>query len=298
MRISNVLITSIACFRKHFDFYAVWSQLGFFIRDMSPEDVPYPDDASKNLYRAIKNPNLVSIIDNQILVKGEDGEIIKPFSHNNAASLELDAIKKETRENRIRILALFELAGMEITQESLANDAFSLNEVKDVVLANGHSLRTVEQDYTGLELVLRLIKVDATSLSSSIIDGVEIQPGKYAYGVFSKLGLHKVLSPIAQNDVYRLRLSQGSSGSIETLVHNKIDGTQSHLLKVHSFCVLGRDNFAYVENEMVYCHNNENLARRIRNVLGFLDCPLFIQIVDDEMTITMKDGRIKRVNIK
>ena len=138
MRIANVLITSIACFRKHFDFHAVWGQLGIFIRDMSPEDVPYPDDASKALYRAIKEPNLVSVVDNQVIIKDVNGEETKPFSINNATSLKMDAIKEESQENRIRIFALFELAGQEMTQECLANNPFPGNEGSEVLIKNGH----------------------------------------------------------------------------------------------------------------------------------------------------------------
>lgn len=298
MRISNVLITSVACFRKHFDFHAVWGQLGIFIRDMSPENVPYPDAASKNLYRAIKDPRLVSVINNQLFVNGENGENINPFSLNNSASLEMDLIKEENQENRIRILALFELAGQKMTQERLTNDSFSENGGNEVLIKNGHSPKVVEQDYQGLELAMRLIRVDSASLLSCVINGIEIHPGKYAYGVFSRVGLHRVLSPVAQNDVYLLRLSSTASGAVDTLVHNKLDGTQCHLHNVHSFCVLGKDNYAYVENEKVYCHHNEILSKRIESVVSLLDSPLFIQMDDDMIIITMKDGSVKFVNIK
>ena len=295
MKISNNLITSIACFRKHFEFHAVWSQLNVFLRDMSPQDVPYPDVTSELLYNIIKDPAMVTVANDKFQVKGT---VDNPFSLNSVASLELQAIKKETVENRVRILALFELAGQVMTPECFANEAFSLDRTKELILSNGHSLKVVEQDYAGQDLILRQIKVDAKSFCSSVVDGVEIQPGKFAYGVFSKLGLHKVLNPIGQNEEYRLRLSINASGTIGTLVHNKLDGTHSHMPNVKSFCIIGKDNYAYVDNEMVYSHHNEILAKRIKDVFGFLDSPLFIQLEDNKIVITMKDGTVKYVNIK
>lgn len=295
MKISNNLITSIACYRKHFEFHAVWSQLKVFLRDMSPQDVPYPDSTSELLYNIIKDPAMVTVANNQFQVKGS---VDNPFYLNSAASLELQAIKKETADDKIRILALFELAGQVIKEEYFENEAFNLDGAKELILSNGHSLKVVEQDYAGQDLILRQIKVDAKSFCSSVVDGVEIQPGKFVYGVFSKLGLHKVLNPIVQNEEYRLRLSINASGTIETLVHNKLDGTQSHMPNVKSFCVIGKDNYAYVENEMVYSHHNEILAKRIKDVVGFLNTPLFIQINDNKIVITMKNGTVKHVNIK
>ena len=106
------------------------------------------------------------------------------------------------------------------------------------------------------------------------------------------------MNPIVQNEEYRLRLSINASGTIETLVHNKLDGTQSHMPNVKSFCIIGKDNYAYVDNEMVYSHHNEIIAKRIKDVVGFLDSPLFIQLDDNKIVITMKDGTVKYVNIK
>lgn len=293
MKISNNLITSIACYRKHFEFHAVWSQLKVFLRDMSPQDVPYPDSTSELLYNIIKDPAIVTVANNQFQIKGV---VDNPFSLNSVASLELQAIKKETADDKIRILALFELAGQVIKEEYFENEAFNPDGAKELILSNGHTLKVVEQDYAGQDLILRQIKVDAKSFCSSVVDGVEIQPGKFVYGVFSKLGLHKVLNPIAQNDMYRLRVSMNASGIVETLVQNKQDGTLSHIPDVKSFCIIGKDNYAYVDNEMVYCHHNEILAKRIKDVVGFLDSPLFIQLDENKIVITMKNGTVKCVN--
>ena len=293
MKISNNLITSIACYRKHFEFHAVWSQLKVFLRDMSPQDVPYPDSTSELLYNIIKDPAMVTVANNQFQVKGS---VDNPFYLNSAASLELQAIKKETADDKIRILALFELAGQVIKEEYFENEAFNIDGAKELILSNGHSLKVVEQDYAGQDLILRQIKVDAKSFCSSVVDGVEIQPGKFAYGVFSKLGLHKVLNPVAQNDMYRLRVSTNASGVVETLVQNNHDGTQYSLPNVVSFGIIGNDNYAYIVNHMVYCFHNETLAKRIRDAIGFWSKPLFMYCTKQYMEITMEDGTKKIID--
>lgn len=293
MKISNNLITSIACYRKHFEFHAVWSQLKVFLRDMSPQDVPYPDATSELLYDIIKDPAMVTVANGQFQIKGTADN---PFYLNSAESLELQAIRNETAEDRIRILALFELAGQVMTRECFANEVFSLDGANELILSNGHSLKVVEKDYAGQDLILRQIKVDAHSSCSSVVDGVEIQPGKFAYGVFSKLGLHKVLNPVAQNDMYRLRVSINASGVVETLVQNNHDGTQYSLPNVESFGIIGNDNYAYICNHMVYCFHNEMLAKRIRDAIGFWSKPLFMHCTKQYMEITMEDGTKKIIN--
>ena len=298
MRISNNLITSIACYRKHFEFHAVWSQLEIFIRDMSPQDVPYPDAASKLLYDIIKDPSLVKVLvntkNNQILIEGVDKS---PFVLNNVETLELDAIKNESTDDCIRILALFELAGQKITKEHFANTPLSPDCTKDIILTNGYSLKVIDQEYIGLNLELHPIKVDENSPCSSFIGGIEIQPGKFAYGVFSELGLHKVLKPIAQNDMYMLKLSVNDSGVAETLVRNKFDNTLHHMLNVKSFCAIGNDNYAYIAHGRVYCRHNDALEKHIKDSINFLDCPIFIETDNHNIIVTMRDGCVKFINL-
>lgn len=295
MKLSNSLITSIACYRRHFEFQAVWSQLRIFLRDMSPREVPYPDAASELLYRIIREPDLVRVANKRIVVQDVADS---PFVLNDAATLELPALGRERLEDRIRMVALFELAGRRMNEADLGKEVLTLDGAREVVLENGYSLKVVEQDYQGEELTLRPIRVASTSGCASVVDGVEIQPGKFAYGVFSALGLHRVLPPMVQNETYRLRVSRNGAGTVETLVRNKLNGTRGHMPNVRSFCIIGKDNYAYVENNMVYCHHNEALAKRIRDEIGFLDCPLFVRWDDGRMVITMKNGNEKSIGIR
>ena len=254
----------------------------------------YTDSTSELLYHIIRDPKLVETVGDQIVEKGTNNSV---FSINDAASLDLSPLKMESYEDRIRILALFELAGQHFKEENFSSEGLSLKGNNEIVLSNGQSMKVVKQNLTGLDLFLLPIRVDSESFCSSIVDGVEILPGKFAYGVFSKLGLHKVLSPTAQNGVYKLRISVNASGMIETLVHNKLDGTQNHMVNVKSFCVISEDNYAYVDNYIVYCHHDEILAKRIRDEIGFLDCPLFIQSKNDKIFVTMNNGDLKCINI-
>ena len=86
-------------------------------------------------------------------------------------------------------------------------------------------------------------------------------------------------------------------------IQHESDGSISlkdyHPIKTINFKeYIGKDNYAYVDNEMVYCHHNEILAKRIKDVVGFLDSPLFIQLDDNKIVVTMKDGNVKYVNLK
>ena len=295
MKIANTLLTSVACLRKYFDFHAVWGQLDIFVRDMSPKEVPYPDAASKFLYGIIVDPGSVIIENERILVSGSDDS---PFVLNNAESLEMAALQRYMPEDRIRILALFELADRKVSEECISLDALKFESCENIVLVNGHSLKIVDKDYSGCNLDLRLIKVDPDSPCSSIVDGIEIEQGKCVYGVFSKYGLHHVLNTVAQNGRYRMKITVSESGAAHVIVHNKQDGTRNNLRNVKSFCTIGEDNYAYIKNGMVYCHHNSELAKRMKDTVGMLDSPLFLQSDADQIAVTMKDGSVKYISFK
>lgn len=295
MKISNNLITSIACFRKHFEFHSVWGQLDIFLRDMSPKDIPYPDAESELLYAIIKDPSVVNIADEHITI--EDTNIDCPFVINNYASFFLPSLCNKSHYDRIRIVALFELAGVEMTNEAISEEVSSADGAKELILSNGQSLKVVELNESGINLNLKLVKVSPQSLYSSIVDGIELQPGKFAYGIFSNQGLHKLLNPVAANNTYSLRLSINESGDVMTKVfHNKYE-IESDLLNVVSFCTIGQDDFAYIENNRVYCHHSATLSKRLNDAIDFLEYPLFVQADDNEVRITMNDGSVKYINL-
>ena len=295
MKIANNLITSIACYRKHFEFYSVWWQLKIFLRDMSPQDIPYPDAESEVLYDIIKDPSIVNIKDGKIVVGDSDKT---PFQLNNAESLQLQQILKEAPEDRIRILALFELAKQRLTDESFTKASLEFDGTQDVVLTDGLPLNVVAQDYTGLNLTLRLIRVDAQSDCPSIVGGHEINAGRYAYGLFSQFGLHKVLSPIDKNKVYTLKLSVNGKGESETIVTNRRYGTKCRLKDVKSFCVIGEDDYAYILKNQVYCQCNQSLNGRIKETIQWGGHPLCVYTDNDTLIVIMNDGSSRHISLK
>ena len=300
MKIANKLITSIACYRKHFDFHAVWNQLDIFLRDMSPKDVPYPDKSSEILYYIINAPSdickkeLFKVVDNKIIVDDTDGENV--FTINNAESLRLDVFQKESFEERIRIIALFELAGKQISNDSFDDGLLYLVKTSVNELSDGQTLKIVQTDYNGLKLSLNKIYVNTNSASSSIVDGIEIRPGKFAYGVYSEHGLHKVLKTKVQNDSYSMILSTDSTEDC-LIIKDELYGTKRTIHNVKSFCTIGHDNYAYISNGQVYCHHDESLSKRLKNTIGVLDLPLFICSDNEKITITMEDGTVKSITL-
>ena len=295
MKISNNIITSIACFRKHFEFREVWDQLDIFLRDLSPKEIPYPNAESELLYEIIKNPHMVIDDGEKIYIKDMDSQ--SPFSINDYTAFILPDFWKENRENRIRIVALFELAGIKLTNEHLSEEFSLMSEADELILSNGRALRVVEHECNGDNLMLKRIKISQQSTSPTLIDGVELKPGQYAYGVFSNKGLHKLLAPTIQNEAYILQLFIDESDCAKTKVYHKHDEMTSHLHNVISFCTVGTDNFAYIENNIVYCHHNNTLTKRLRDEIGFFSQPLFVESDDDQIIITMNDGSRKYVDI-
>jgi hypothetical protein len=302
MKIGGHFITSLASYRKHFDFNSVWAQLDVFIRDMSPENVPYlkennVDNDAKLVFEGIAFPANLKIENNSIVLVTEANKEVQLLKINNQSALELEFFEDFSFIDRARILLLFELAEINIASISLSQSNTSFADACQISLCNGSSIKVIEGGHGEQKLHLRKIYVDSQSCYSSTVDGVEIQPGKFVYGVFSKVGLHLILPPIVQNAVYKIWLSEKNNGNIETIVFNKRDDTISHMINVKSFCTVGKDNYAYIENNVVYCQHDENLAKKLAKAVGILDRPLFVESDNDFIFITFNNGVIKKINI-
>ncbi len=294
MKILNTFITSIACFRRHFDFHGIWCQLGVFLRDMSPNEILYPDDKSELLYEIIKNPDLVEICDNQFVVEGGEGRDV--FTINTPEELKLSELQKVEPKERIRILAIFELGEVKI-ENQLLTENMVLSDSSEIMLSNGRTITVVGLPYEGPNLKLRKIMVDPKSISACYVDGVEIKPGKFAYGVFSQRGLHKVLRPVLANEMYRLILTLSDSGEVVMIAKDLTHDSIRRHVKVTSFCMVGKNNYAYIDNGKVYSAKNAYLDDKLRRAIGILDNPLIVESNGDEVIVTMKNGNVKHINL-
>lgn len=301
MKIGGHLITSLASFRKHFEFNTVWTQLNIFLRDLSPEQVPYlkddkQDEVAQSIFFAIQNPNKVKAEENNLLYFANDNKPLTILTINDLSSMELNSLQEYEYEDKIKIILIHELAGKKISEDDISQSVNALSNDSEILLCNGHTLKVIDYIITGQRLYIKPISVDKHSICSSIIDGYDLAPGRTAYGVFSTYGFHKLLPPVVQNEKYLIRLKTDSS-SPEMIVRDKKDGTISHFHNVVSFCTINNNNYIYVQNQMVYSHHDEGLARRLKSAVGFLGNPLFVHATSDYVFITMSDGQVIKVEL-
>jgi hypothetical protein len=301
MKIGGHLITSLASYRKHFDFNSVWFQLDIFLRDMSPMRIPYlneakEDQVAQSIFYAIANPYKVKIENSSLLYFSDDDKPLEILTINDSSSIEISSLKEYELKDKVRIVLLHELANKKISDESLSQSASSPCSNGEILLCNGSTLKVVDMVSTSMRLFIKPISVDSHSSCSSIIDGYELSPGKTAYGVFSDNGFHRLLPPILQNEKYLIRL-RTDSASPEMVVRDKKDGTVSHFHNVVSFCTIKDNNYIYIQNQMVYSHHDEGLAKRLKSAVGFFGTPLFLHASNELVFITMADGTITKVEL-
>lgn len=290
MRIAKHFITSIPSYRKHFNFRCIWNQLDVFVRDMSPDCIYYPDQLCQDLYDIIANPWHYKDVD------PEQKEFDKYFKINKLCILDSPVLKDEDYESRLRIIALFELAGIVFNEKDYSKDILISDEDADIVLSHGQTLKVSKMEGIGKELHVRPIKVDSSSSVACIIGEYKIPPGSIVYGIFSDSGLHHVIDNSASNEVYELYLSCSKDG-VRTIVKNKIESTVKHLNNVISFCVVGNDDYAYIANAKVYCGNNPALAKKLAAQISIFDEPIIVQSDSENLYITMTDGSQKTLTI-
>jgi len=290
MRISKHFITSIPSYRKHFNFRCIWNQLDVFVRDMSPDSIYYPDQLCRDLYDIVANP---------WHYKDEDPEhkgLDKYFKINETSVLDSHVLKDEAYEDRLRIIALFELAGIAFNEKDYSKDILISDGDADIILSHGQTLKVSKMEGTAKELHVRPIKVDSSSSTVCTIGEHKIPPGSMVYGVFSDSGLHHIIDHSACNEVYELYLSCSKDG-VRTIVKNKIESTVKHLNNVISFCVVGDYDYAYIANAKVYCGNNPALAKKLAEQIRIFDEPIMVQSDRENLYITMTDGSQKTITI-
>ena len=301
MKIGGHFITSLSAYRKHFDFYSVWKQISIFLRDMAPTEVPYLKDAKKDkdalyIYEAIACPNRLKLTENALVYISDGNDEIQLLKSNDLSFLNLESISEYKLEDKLRMALLCELADRNICSE-LGSSNIGITEHSDyIVLNNGSTINLVDYALTGRQLYLKPITVDKHSTCSSIIGDYELLPDKFVIGVFSESGLHKILNPIAQNETYLLKIT-GDTLNCKMSVLDKVEDTISYFDGVSSFCSIGNEDFAYVTNNRVYLYNNYGLHKLINSQITILDAPLYIEVDNNKLVITMKDGSRKDVSL-
>lgn len=294
MRIDNKLITSVECLKKHFNFPEIFSNIDIFVRDLSPNNIPYFDESSKLLYDIISAPQFVQVVDNRLVYFDDDHVYI--LKYNEESILEHTSLSEYTFEDKIRIVALYELIGQQVDYTQVKTQVLDSSLDEDIVLTRDQTLVTIESKKTE-KLFHRLIrtKYDANSETEYCVGDMKLKAGSIAYGLFSRFGLYKMIKPFYSNNSYKLRLIDNGGSAV--LRVTDIANNQEQLIKeVKSFCTLGDDNYLYIANNRLYSHHNNKLEQAISRQIGILDIPLAVEVVGEDIIVTMQDSTEKIIN--
>lgn len=294
MKIDNKLITSVDCLKKHFNFQEIFSNIDIFVRDLSPNNIPYFDESSKLLYYIISAPQFVQVIDNRLVYFDDDHVYI--LKYNEESILEHTSLSEYTFEDKIRIVALYELIGQQVDYTQVKTQVLDSSLDEDLVLTRGQTLMTIESKKTD-NLFYRLIRTqdDANSETEYCVGDMKLKAGSIAYGLFSKFGLYKMIKPVYSNNYYKLRLID--NGGNVVLRVTDIANNQEQLIKdVKSFCTLGDDNYLYIANNRLYSHHNSKLEKEISKHISIFDIPLAVDVIKENIVVTMQDGTEKLIN--
>lgn len=294
MRIDNKLITSVDCLKKYFNFQEIFSNIDIFVRDLSPNNIPYFDESSKLLYYIISAPQFVQVADNRLVYFYDDYVYI--LKYNEESILEHTSLSEYTFEDKIRIVALYELIGKQVDYTQVKTQVLDSSLDEDLVLTRGQTLMTIESKKTD-NLFYRLIRTqdDANSETEYCVGDMKLKAGSIAYGLFSRFGLYKMIKPFYSNNSYKLRLID-NGGSAVLCVTDIANKQEQLIAEVKSFCTLGDDNYLYIANNRLYSHHNSMLQKEISKHISIFDIPLAVEVIKENIVVTMQDGTEKIIN--
>ena len=294
MRIDNKFITSVECLKKHFNFPEIFSNIDIFVRDLSPNNIPYFDESSKLLYDIISAPHFAQVEgDSFVFLPDNQVYILKS---NEISILEHSALSEYTLGDKIRIVALYELIGQQVDYTQVETQALDSPLDEDIVLTRGQSLVIIESKKTE-KLFYRLIrtKYDANSETEYCVGDMKLKAGSIAYGLFSRFGLYKMIKPFYSNNSYKLRLIDNGGSAV--LRVTDIANKQEQLMpEVKAFCTLGDDNYLYIANNRLYSHHNSKLEKEISKHISIFDTPLAVEVIEENIVVTMQDSTEKIIN--
>ena len=292
MKIDNSIITSLDCLKRHFNFRELFGKIDIFVRDLSPENIPYGDRGAELLYKIIASPQGVKVAEGTFICDSGESYLLK---HNEVEIFDSPTLSGYTMQDKIRIVALYELVGIPVEPSQVEMQVVDALAEGDILLSRGQSIAFAAGNHS--ELVCRLIRVADTAVEGCRVGDITLQAGGMAYGLFSNAGLCKVLKSHCSNSSYRLRLTEWGD-RIVLRVTDIAQGQEMTMAGVCSFCTIGDDNYLYIANNQVYSHHDYKLGQRLRTCVGLLDTPIAVEVVGDEVVVTMQEGTVRKFNYK
>lgn len=294
MKIKNSLITSIACLKRHFDFREVFNNIDIFVRDLSPQNIPYQTKRAELLYTIIANPSAVAIKENTLAIAGGEAYALQ---HNEVSIFNNQALQGYQIEDQIRIVALFELVGSAVDSSQIGTLVVDNLTNEDVVLSADYLLPLVNKVDASSELVGRIIRVDSRVARDIKVEDVTLKPDGVAYGLFSKAGMYKVLKPASSNSRFSMKLTN-SGGVVKLRIADISYQQEQEIAGVYSFCAFGEDNYLYIANNQVYSYQDPQLSQLLKSKVGILDIPMAVEVIGGVIVVTMQNGTELKINYK
>lgn len=292
MKINGHIITSLTSFRSHFNLFEVWHKKNIFIRDLSPDIVPYKSDEDKIYYCMVSNPTSVKF--------SNATEILCNDFSINISKEESEYIKDFAITDKIQIIALSRLARCVIPKEfsHFATVTRNGTDNKIIELSYGESLSVNSINIKeGLHLETKLIVVSKNSNAPSIVGSNVINPGEVTYGVFCRNELIAVCPNWQSNNLYRLTFLKNGQSSKLIVTDRTSDMTLLEYPNAHWFVKISDDNFAIIDGKSVLCINNEDLNRRIRGKVERAFSPTMLRCDDINLYIVYANGKEDKIII-
>ena len=294
MQINQHIITSIQCFRRHFEFKQVWYQIDVFIRDMSPINIPYLK-GTDILYKIIREPSCVKYESYNNVFVVDNSKYVLQF--NDLSLLSENKLLQLSQNEKIQILALFELAGKIINISELETylNVDINSSAEEIVLSHGQALSIApnyKYDINSENLVIRLIRISKSSPTPCWVDGQKINKGDFIFGIFLANQLIQTLPKYSENERYKIRTLEKDNLFVTEITDKKYGVIESYN-NVISHCILKNDNYAYIENNKVYFAKDPAQEKLLNGLIQLQEKPLMILYKDGTIKLFLNSNRIE-----
>lgn len=290
MKVNGKIITSIEGLGRNFNIYEIWQKMPTFRRDINPVNIFF-NERQKEIYRIFENAEEATLADSKITL----GELCMPLTEEQEGVMALAALPQT---DRIRIVALFALAGKEISLEQIRDFATPFTDYGDtIILKNGKSIPLCNTVDKGVDLKTKRIIVSKDSPNESYVGDVCLKPGEVTFGVFANGNLVKACPSELSNRSYHLRFHLADGNKSKLVATNRSTGTTIAEYPDCTFMgMLREENFVIINNGRVECFIDEHLQNMIRKKVSMIDYPQYLDITSSTITVTLADCERRTIN--
>lgn len=290
MKINGKIISSLHGLSLNFNFYEIWQKLSVFKRDINPDNLYFTEE-QKRLFQLFEFADKATISDDSINL----GDFCLSLKEDQKRVTKMNNISKS---DRIIVISLFALANKEIAFEQILDLFNPLSDFGDtIILSGGKSINLSSNPKPEGILMTKKIIVPTSSSNNCFVGGLQLKPGEFTFGIFSKNELIKVCPNELENRSYHLKFGLFQDNQPKLIVTSLSTG---QIIAEYPGCTyfgtLGNDNFIIINKGKVQCFNDQHLLNIFHKQIGPLDEPQFFDIDSTIITITLKNGNRIKIN--